>query len=188
VQGYCYQFWRCRNNAFRGDGAFGQFTVMMPEQDAVVVMTGESNNLQGELDLVWEHLLPAMKPGPLPADAGAVRELRQRTAALALQPPQGQAATPTAARVSGKTFQLSENELGFRSATFAFQDNGCVVTLRDASSEYPVRCGQQNWVRGETALPSTPPRIVSGGAPRRGTISKIATSGTWKSNDTFEIM
>src|SRR5260370_26188762 len=25
AQGYGYQFWRCRNNAFRGDGAFGQF-------------------------------------------------------------------------------------------------------------------------------------------------------------------
>ncbi|HEY2411543.1 MAG TPA: serine hydrolase, partial [Pirellulaceae bacterium] len=34
-QGYGYQFWRCRHGAYRGDGAFGQFCVVLPEQDAV---------------------------------------------------------------------------------------------------------------------------------------------------------
>ena len=33
-QGYGYQFWRCQPAAmYRGDGAFGQFCVVMPEQD-----------------------------------------------------------------------------------------------------------------------------------------------------------
>ena len=35
-QGYGYQFWRCRHNAYRGDGAFGQFYIVMPDQDAVI--------------------------------------------------------------------------------------------------------------------------------------------------------
>src|SRR5438067_4478295 len=35
-QGYGYQFWRCRHGAYRGDGAFGQFCIVLPEQDAVV--------------------------------------------------------------------------------------------------------------------------------------------------------
>ena len=26
-QGYCYRMWRCRNNAYRGDGAFGQYCI-----------------------------------------------------------------------------------------------------------------------------------------------------------------
>ena len=38
-QGYGYQFWRCRHGAYRGDGAFGQFCIVMPEQDAVVAIT-----------------------------------------------------------------------------------------------------------------------------------------------------
>ena len=37
--GYGYQFWRCRHGAYRGDGAFGQLVVVMPEQDAVFVGT-----------------------------------------------------------------------------------------------------------------------------------------------------
>ncbi|HEX3133228.1 MAG TPA: serine hydrolase domain-containing protein, partial [Planctomycetota bacterium] len=39
-QGYGYQFWRCRHNAFRGDGAFGQYCLVMPDQDAVIAITG----------------------------------------------------------------------------------------------------------------------------------------------------
>ena len=36
--GYGYQFWRCRHDAYRGDGAFGQFCIVMPEQDAVLTI------------------------------------------------------------------------------------------------------------------------------------------------------
>ena len=60
LQGYCYQFWRCRHNAFRGDGAFGQFDIVMPEKQAVVAITCETSNMQTELNLVWDFLLPAM--------------------------------------------------------------------------------------------------------------------------------
>src|SRR5580765_2130270 len=62
-QGYCYQFWRCRHNAFRGDGALGQFTIVMPDQETVVAITSESPNMQGEMNLVWDHLFPAIQPG-----------------------------------------------------------------------------------------------------------------------------
>ena len=44
-QGYGYQFWRCKPGFYRGDGAFGQFCMVMPEQDDVLVMTCESFNL-----------------------------------------------------------------------------------------------------------------------------------------------
>ena len=60
LQGYGYQFWRCQGTAFRGDGAFGQYTIVLPEQDAVIVMTSENIIMQGQLDLVWMHLLPAL--------------------------------------------------------------------------------------------------------------------------------
>ena len=86
MQGYCYQFWRCRHNAFRADGAYGQYIVVMPDQDAVVAITAESFDLQGELNLVWSHLLPAFRSGRLPADAEGAGTLRRRLSALALPP------------------------------------------------------------------------------------------------------
>ncbi|MEL7338799.1 MAG: serine hydrolase, partial [Planctomycetota bacterium] len=57
-QGYGFQFWRCRHDAFRGDGKDGQFCIVLPEQDAVIVMTAKTGQLQRQLDLVWKHLLP----------------------------------------------------------------------------------------------------------------------------------
>lgn len=65
-QGYGYQFWRCRHNAFRGDGKDGQFCVVLPDQDAVVVMTANTTNMQAQLSLVWEHLLGEFREKPLP--------------------------------------------------------------------------------------------------------------------------
>lgn len=63
-QGYGYQFWRCRHDVYRGDGAFGQFCIVLPSHDAVIAMTSGSANMQGILDEVWAHLLPALgSPG-----------------------------------------------------------------------------------------------------------------------------
>ncbi len=66
-QGYGFQFWRCRHGAYRGDGAFGQYCIVLPAQDAVVVMTADTKDMQGQLNLVWDKLLPAFQSGPLPA-------------------------------------------------------------------------------------------------------------------------
>ena len=60
VQGYGYQMWRCRHNAFRADGANGQYIIIIPEKDAVVVTTAHIQNMGQELNLIWDHLLPAL--------------------------------------------------------------------------------------------------------------------------------
>lgn len=60
VQGYGYQMWRCRHNAFRADGAGGQFILVIPDHDAVVALTAWTANTQKELNLVWDNLLPVL--------------------------------------------------------------------------------------------------------------------------------
>jgi CubicO group peptidase (beta-lactamase class C family) len=81
-QGYGFQFWRCRHNAFRGDGKDGQFCVVLPEEDAVVVMTANTTNMQAQLNVVWDKLLAAFHDGPLPEDDDATGSLRQLVASL----------------------------------------------------------------------------------------------------------
>ena len=188
LQGYCYQFWRCTHRAFRGDGAFGQFTIVMPDQDAIIAITSESSNMQGQLDLVWEHLLSAMRPAPLPADPGSYDRLRATLSTLQLTAPQGQPSSSRANHVSGKTFKLQNNELGLQSVSFVFGKDSCLVTFRDRAGEYPIACGLGQWQRGETALPGTPPRLVSGGAPKTGVKSRIAARGAWKDENHFEML
>lgn len=57
-QGYGFQVWMSRHG-YRGDGAFGQYMVILPEHDAVVAMFSCTEQMQVVLDLMWEHLVPA---------------------------------------------------------------------------------------------------------------------------------
>ena len=61
MQGYGYQMWRCRHNAFRADGANGQYILVLPDQDAVIAVTANIGNMQGEINLIWDNILPALQ-------------------------------------------------------------------------------------------------------------------------------
>src|SRR5207248_4818494 len=88
-QGYGYQFWRCRNGAYRGDGAFGQYCIVLPEQDAVIAITSGVKDMQQALDVVWDKLLPEMKATTLPPNDAAANQLSQRLKNLSLRPQDG---------------------------------------------------------------------------------------------------
>lgn len=60
VQGYGYQMWRCRHNAYRADGAYGQYIIVIPEKDAVIAATARTGDMQKELNLFWDNILPAL--------------------------------------------------------------------------------------------------------------------------------
>lgn len=60
LQGYGYQMWRCRHNAFRADGANGQYIIVIPDKNAVVVTTANITDMQGEINLIWKYILPAL--------------------------------------------------------------------------------------------------------------------------------
>jgi CubicO group peptidase (beta-lactamase class C family) len=100
-QGYGYQFWRCRHNAYRGDGAFGQYCVVFPEYDAVLVITSASPDMQAVLDIVWEHLLPALR--------GEVGDGTPRPPRLELLPPTGP--TPSG---DGRTYEFEPSATGIK--------------------------------------------------------------------------
>ncbi|MCX7666751.1 MAG: serine hydrolase [Gemmataceae bacterium] len=86
-QGYGYQFWRCRNGAYRGDGAFGQFCIVMPDQDTVVAITANSNNMQAQLNVVWNKLLPFLKSEKaLPENVEELEKLKKYTESLTVKP------------------------------------------------------------------------------------------------------
>ena len=85
-QGYGFQFWRCQHNAYRGDGRDGQICLVLPEQDAVIAITAQTGQMQTELDLIWEKLLPAFRPEPLPANAAELEKLKQTLAGLTAHP------------------------------------------------------------------------------------------------------
>ncbi len=161
-QGYGYQFWRCRHGAFRGDGAFGQYCIVLPEEDAVVAITSGTRDMQRVLDIVWEKLLPAFRRVPLPADDAAAGRLAAKLAALQVPlPPAG--AVP--AKVSGKLFTFGENGASLETVTIVPGTDGDAVVFRTAGKEHRIECGRGAWRRGDVAWGGYPPRpaAVAGG-------------------------
>ena len=83
LQGYGYHFWMSRHG-YRGDGAMGQYCLVVPEHDLVVVITAATTDLQAPLDAVWDCLLPGLDRAGSPGDDQAVTERMRR-----LCPPPG---------------------------------------------------------------------------------------------------
>lgn len=186
LQGYCYQFWRCTHNAYRGDGAFGQFTIVMPEQDAVLAITSESPSMQGQLDLVWEHLLPAMKNAPIAEDKPAAARLAQALSSLKLPiPAKGKPTSPLAASLSGKTFTFSANDARVERCTLTFTPDGANLNLKDSRGDHAVTAGLQKWSLGETDL--AVPALNTGRTVMATPKTKSAASAQWLDDNTFEL-
>jgi CubicO group peptidase (beta-lactamase class C family) len=178
-QGYGYQFWRCRHGVYRGDGAFGQYCIVMPEHDAVVAITSGVRDLQAVLNLVWEHLLPAMKaPGPLPAAAPPDR-LARKLASLSLPPQAGKPASPTAGSVSGRVYDLPKNDDGLEAVRVELgREAALVVDVK--GREYRVPFGRGEWRRGGS-LPMGRARLMGEAA------YAVGASGAWTDDDTLAI-
>jgi CubicO group peptidase (beta-lactamase class C family) len=184
LQGYGYQFWRCRNDAYRGDGAYGQYCIVMPKENIVVAITSETADMQAILDNVWKHILGAAKGKTLPADTKTQAELKQKLASLALPIQQVASTSPIVAQIDGKTFSIADNSLRIKTVWLNFGKDGGIFKLEDDKGEHRINCGMGRWIEKETDLSSLPLKLTPTIIPGE-TKTKIASSGTWTDQNTF---
>jgi CubicO group peptidase (beta-lactamase class C family) len=186
LQGYCYQMWRSRNNSYRGDGAFGQYIIVLPEKDAVIAITSETPNMQGAFNLVWEHLLPAFHDGKLPADQNSVNTLKKKIKDLSL-PLSVSVPSQVEKGISGKAFTVSD---GKRNGTVRldFKNGICHLDMQNDSSSFRIGFGSGKWIMAETQKPG--PYLVARARDNRSEISsyKIAASYHWKTENVLELV
>jgi CubicO group peptidase (beta-lactamase class C family) len=169
-QGYGFQFWMARHG-YRGDGAFGQFCVVLPEQDTVVAITAATWDMQAVLDALWEHLLPGLAG---PGDQSRQEELRARLAAMALpacpagSAPAGGASGPAGAGDAPFRVVAGGGELATTLASVAVapRDQGWGVTLAETGNQVTFPAGTGRWA-------------VSTPADRHGGPVPVAASGGW---------
>lgn len=180
-QGYGYQFWRCRHGAYRGDGVFGQYCIVMPEQDAVLAITSGMDvfDMQQPLNLVWDILLPAMQAEALAEDATTQNALAHKLSNLNMATVHGEASSPLAAQVSSRTYALDANALGLNRIAFSFNDAGFTVNVKTASVDEIFPCGYGVWQANETSIFKQ--RLLFDRTP-------VACSGAWTTQDTFTIV
>jgi CubicO group peptidase (beta-lactamase class C family) len=171
-QGYGYQFWRSRHG-YRGDGAHGQFCLVLPQYDAVIAITSGTRDMASVMNLVWERLLPAFKSGTLPADAQAQKQLTHKLGRLVLRTQTGTSPSGGARAMVGKTYTFPANPQTIESiALDAAETNGGVsLTVRVADATHRLSVKPDTWTKSVMTV--------------RGAPDPIATSGGWTANDTY---
>jgi len=171
-QGYGYQFWRSRNNVYRGDGAFGQYCIVMPEQDAVLAITSGSSDMQGILNLVWNNILAGMYPDALPANQEALSALNDKLKDLAISTVDGQENAELGNEISGKTYKIEENQQQIDEISFNLNGNEKVITLTIEGNDQEIPIGYHTMLKGQMNI------------ARLGNVA-VASSGAWTSENTY---
>ena len=179
-QGYGYQFWRSRHG-YRGDGAHGQFCLVLPQYDTVIAFTSGTRDMGSVMNLAWEMLLPALKPAALSADPAAHKKLTAKLAALTLRPQTmtGTSAVSTtaakAAATSGTRYVFDPNSQSIESiALGAAEPNGRItLTMRVAGADQKIDASPDTWTKQSVTLRNAP--------------DAIATSGAWSADDTYKL-
>ena len=180
-QGYGYQFWMGRHNSFRVDGLGGQFIIVLPEKDAVVVLTSAASNTQEELNMVWDNLLPAMHDKPLPEDEKALAELAKKIASLSS--PKASSSKPSAMlkRISGKKIEVAKNEIGIQALKIVLKDTDAQIQIDRGNEKYDIIAGLDNWKFSQTRLNTL------AGTPRPMQVLPIQVASKYSLTDTATI-
>ena len=174
-RGYGYQFWASRHG-YRAEGALGQFLCVLPEADAVLVLTAATGDGQAILDAVWTHLLPAFGEDARGSGAPEVpsaddEALAERLGALTLPPLSSRAPD------QGASFQSGPDNRVFtalQQLAASDDDRHWDLTLWLPWGTSTLRAGDGFWITGE--MP----------AGARDTLPVGASAG-WSTEDTFEI-
>lgn len=181
-QGYGYQFWRCKPGFFRGDGAFGQYCIVMPQHDAVLVVNSESWDMQKQMTIAWDTLLPAMEASTLPENAAEWQQLKADLNNLAIAVPKGSVASPLSKKYNGAKVKLQGNEFGVSEMQFKFSDTGCTWTARSDKGKQTIKLGWEKWMTSDDPL-----KYMFSIGTRNPVPSKVAGTATWINDNTLQI-
>jgi CubicO group peptidase (beta-lactamase class C family) len=173
AQGYGYQFWRCRHGAYRGDGAFGQFCIVIPDKQAVIAITSGEMEMQAILNAVWEELLPGMKDSPLSAmDDAEPNKLKSKLQDLAYPAEASRNSTDPSIR-NQLTYQVADNAAGIRAVSFRFGEDYDVLHLLDEEGKQELRIAHGEWADNMLRI--------------GGETSPVSVCGRWVQPNMYEI-
>ena len=181
--GYGFQFWRCKHNAFRGDGAFGQYCVVMPDQDAVVAITSNVGDMGAVLNLVWECLLPGMRETTLPEASEQLNLLHRKLAALEVATPPGEVTSSLVTKISGSVYlfemNLESNPSRLQSLKLEFDPLCAHLAFLDDKGEHTLSIGNGVWKSGATTYKSS----FNAGSSE---LLKTGAKGVWISENVYQ--
>ena len=148
--GYGFQTWQCAYpSAVRADGALGQYVIVVPEKDVVIVLTEASfTNGKPQRGLIWNKFLPALSDEPLPASAD-YEILKKKVAAYQLEIPAGKSGNKSVMKsIGGRKVILPKNRYGWSEVSFSEGANGMMMSIfKTDGTSYTQPLGYGSWCR-----------------------------------------
>lgn len=146
--GYGYQFWLNPTGGYRADGAFGQYSMVFPDQNAVVAINSESLGKADTMNIVWNVLWPELnRKTSLRSNPAEIKKLKKRLNDLHYEPPQYVYASDQEEKIENKTYIFDENDLGIESMTFHSKKKTIAFDIKEKGiASYTITCGRNAWV------------------------------------------
>ncbi len=179
---YGYHWWREDPvNAYYAEGAFGQFSIVFPDHDAVLALTAGVQNYP-LLDFVWKYFPAAFSESTTQSPGGIDDELRERTENLRLLPEVYRTTSPIAQRVSGRTYRMEDNEDDVSTVKLTFGKNQLEFQLNDHRGTHQVLVGLGQWLESRTSMTGNKLHHQY-----QTDDMKVVASGRWWDERTFEM-
>ena len=175
--GYGFQMWMCRpRGVYRADGAYGQYSIVFPEQD-MVISINETAELgiwpQKVLDIIWDEFMPrvpAADVGSFPEEPEAQEKLRIRLRGLKADPAVYAPAPAWAKKEQQAEYRLDDNRISIAPGVYheltgvkkgytekiVFRFGRCgdmEIIFRYDGQEYPFQVGMDGNGRLNNRLP-----------------------------------
>lgn len=108
--GYGFQIWMCKPHlAYRADGAMGQFTIVLPEQDMMIGITETAVGAhwaQSTLNITWDFIEKIKEEGPIEDNEEDYQRLCRKLNRLNVGNPECQPFSLLKDEIDGKTYQI----------------------------------------------------------------------------------
>lgn len=176
ARGYGYQFWMCRHGAYRGDGMFGQFCIVMNEQNVSVAITSGLEDMQSVLNSVWDILLPAISDDKLPENKEENKKLLEKLSSLEYPSQYNEISDTMQSKIDGNEYIFDNNDFGLKSVKLCFDGSGCDICIDINNDKLEFRAGHGKYENG-----------VMLRASYKGMIDKALISGTWINSNEYKV-
>lgn len=167
TSGYGYQFWRNARKGFRGDGAFGQYCIIIPEEKLVFTAVTFGRNMQQALDCICDFLENAFEPERKETDLEGLL-------ASFYVPYGGDEKTEGFCPI----YKCEENAQGFTLVMPKFEDGRFILTFSDGEKRHKITCGNGEWVTNRIDAYNFKPVLMGLAKANRFDTSEFAAS--WK--------
>lgn len=151
---YGYQIWLCEYpGAWRADGAFGQYIIIVPQKDMVVVLN-QCSRSKGwpERGNIWNTVVKNSKGCVVEADPDELDSLKNYVANASLPLLKGAADNSLAKQYNGKEYKLPKNKLGWKSIKLNFEKNKFILDVVDAEGKKSaIEMGYGKWIESQLA-------------------------------------